>query len=666
MKLLLTLVLAFTFFALHSQTYEFGKVSEEEILEQQHATDPEATASVLYKKSKIYFEYNDQWQYIQEVEARIKIYKKEGFENATVQVPLYKPGSGSNEIFSSFKAYTYNLDGKKISKDRVRNDGQFQEDFNDEWMLEKFTFPNIKEGSVIEYSYKITSPYIYSLPWFYFQQEIPVDFAEYTIEVPQYLGYKTFTKGYTAVKQNESREQKKFTFRYVPTQKVGSYAKTEESSLNTAMLKTIYTAENVPKIANEDYLNNINNYLTSIKQELEWTRMPEAAAKNFTKTWDDVINTIVNSDRFGKELKEKNYFEADITPLLANTTSNQEKAVVIFEFLKNKMTWNGIRGKFTREGVKNAYKNNTGNVAEINLILTAMFRHAGLYANPVLLSTKDYGIPLFPTVDGFNYLVSSVEVDGQLLLFDATSTYSTPNVLPERTINWIGRRVRENEQIKELDLMPTKPSRRVANMEVKLLEGGNIEGKLRNTYTDYLALEHREKYAPISDTEYIESIEKDFVNFKVKEFSFQNKKDPYKPLIESYDFQKTNAFDQIDDKIFIQPSFFLLSTTNPFNKETRNYPIDFRFPTQETYLINILLPEGYKIESVPQSEIFELPNNLGDFKYLISQTENNIQIRINSNINSTIVPADFYKPLKDFFEAKVAKLSEKITLTKID
>lgn len=666
MKLLFTSLMTLACIVLHAQKFDFGKVSEEEILEKIHPTDSEATAAVLYKKSKIYFEYNDQWEYIQEVEARIKIYKKEGFEKATIEVPLYKPGSGSNEIFSGFKAFTYNLDGKKISKDRVKSDGQFQEDYTDEWVLEKFTFPNIQEGSVIEYSYKITSPYIFSLPWFYFQQDIPVNFAEYTVDIPQYLGYKSFYKGYFSVNKNENREQREFTFRYVPRQKVGSYAKTEESKLNTAMTKTIYTAVNVPKVTNEEYVNNINNYLTSIKQELEWIRMPEAATKSYTKNWDDVINTIVSSDRFGKELKEKNYFESDITPLLANATTNLEKAVVLFEFLKNKMTWNGTYGKYTREGVKNAYKNKTGNVAEINLILTAMLRHAGLNANPVLLSTKSYGIPLFPTVDGFNYVVSSAEIDGQLLLFDATSTFSSPNVLPERTINWTGRRVKENEQIKVIDLMPSKPSRRVTNMEVKILEGGKIEGKLRNTFTDYLALNHREKFASTNEAEYVEKVENNHINFKVKDFSFQNKQDPYKPLIESYDFEKTNAFDQIGDNIFIQPTFFLLSTTNPFKNETRDYPIDFKFPTQETYLINIILPEGYQVESVPQSEIFELPDGLGEFKYLISQTDSNIQIRVNSNINSTMVPADLYTPIKEFFEGKINKLSEKITLTKID
>ncbi len=669
MKTLFTLVVLLFSVVLNAQQFDFGKVSEEEIMEQEHPTDPEAPAAVLYKKSRIFFEYDNQWQYVQEVEARVKIYKKEGFNEATVEVPLYRPGAGSNQIFSNLRAFTYNLDGKKVSKDRVRSDSQFQEDQDDNWVIEKFTFPNVKEGSVLEYTYKVTSPYLSSLPWFYFQEDIPVNFAEYKLEAPEYLGYKSYHKGFFPVKREESREQNLFTFRYVPNQSDGNSAlgshKTQEGSLNYTLFKTIYTAENVPKITREEYLNNFYNYLTAMKHELEWTKFPNTEVKTFSKSWDDVVKNIFKSDRFGKELEQRNYFENEIAQVITQAKTNPEKAVAIFEFLKNKMAWNGIYGKYTRDGVKKAYANRTGNVAEINLILTAMFRNAGLYASPVLVSTKRHGIPLFPTVDGYNYLISAVEMDGQTFLFDATNPYSTPNILPERTLNWFGRKVRKDEESEAINLMATNASRRVTNMEVNLNEGGKMEGKLRNTYTDHLALEIRESFASLSDDKYIEDIENRFLNFSVSNFTSQNKKDPYKPFVESYDFKNTNAFDQMGDKIFFQPSFFLISTKNPFTAETRSYPIDFKYPTQETYMINIFVPEGYQVESLPQSEIFELPGGLGDFKYMISNTDNNIQLRINTSINSTLVPADFYEPLKAFFEAKVTKLSEKITLSKI-
>jgi hypothetical protein len=39
-------------------------------------------------------------------------------------------------------------------------------------------------------------------------------------------------------------------------------------------------------------------------------------------------------------------------------------------------------------------------VAEINFILTAMLKFAGINANPVLINTIDHGVPVFPVERG--------------------------------------------------------------------------------------------------------------------------------------------------------------------------------------------------------------------------------------------------------------------------
>lgn len=55
--------------------------------------------------------------------------------------------------------------------------------------------------------------------------------------------------------------------------------------------------------------------------------------------------------------------------------------------------------------MRKAYKDKTGNIADINLMLTAMLRSAGLTANPVLVSTRSNGIALFPNRNAFNYVI---------------------------------------------------------------------------------------------------------------------------------------------------------------------------------------------------------------------------------------------------------------------
>src|SRR5690606_27200670 len=128
---------------------------------------------------------------------------------------------------------------------------------------------------------------------------------------------------------------------------------------------------------------------------------PGSPMKTYSTTWEDVSKGIYEVDSFGSELTRSNYFEDDLNKILSGVSTSEEKISRIFSFVVNKMSWNNYTGYYTNEGVKEAYKKGSGNVADINLMLVAMLRKANLNANPVLVSTKDHGMPLFPTRNGF-------------------------------------------------------------------------------------------------------------------------------------------------------------------------------------------------------------------------------------------------------------------------
>ncbi|WP_339609992.1 DUF3857 domain-containing protein [uncultured Planktosalinus sp.] len=666
--LLLTVLFATVLNYTQAQRYDFGKISDEEIKQVSHPTDPEAKAAVLYKKGTVQMQYNNGWEYVYEMEARVKIYKQEGYDYATVEVPIYRAGAGKNEIFSNFKAFTHNIENGKTTKDRLRNSEIFDEDYNEFWDVKKFTFPNVKEGSVLEYTYKIISPYISSLPEFEFQDQIPVDYAEYTLKIPEYMNYETHSKGFYPLSRTVNTENSNLTYSYTPGQTDGTSVhgahRTHYSTVSFTLYTTTFTAENVPKLVEEEYVNNIGNYLSSIRPELKSIQMPRSEMVVFSQTWNDVGREVYENKSFGKELESKNYFEKDLDPLIAQATNNVEKAALIFEYVKQHMTWNGNYNFYSHNGLKTAYKNRTGNVGDINLMLTAMLRYGGLEAHPVLVSTKSNGIPLFPTRSGFNYVISGVELGDKILLFDATSSYSTPNILPERVMNWFGRMIKPDLTTQQINLMSGIKSRRIVNLEVSMFENGAIEGKMRNSLTDQLALDHRSNYAGEAESAYLEKLEKKHGGILVSNYEIQNKKDPYKPVVESFDFEKVNAFDKIGDKIYVNPLFFLASTKNPFTTETREYPIDFRYPSSTTIMINLALPEGYTIESIPESEVFQLPDQVGQFQFMISENESKIQLRISSDINTSIMPATYYGALQEYFGALINKQAEQIVLSK--
>ena len=75
-----------------------------------------------------------------------------------------------------------------------------------------------------------------------------------------------------------------------------------------------------------------------------------------------------------------------------------------------------------------------------------------------------------------------------MILLDATSKFSTPNVLPFRDLNWLGRLIRKDGTSEEVDLMPKKASNENVTMVYSVDVTGKITGKLRKQRTNHNAM----------------------------------------------------------------------------------------------------------------------------------------------------------------------------------
>src|SRR5690606_3406504 len=125
----------------------------------------------------------DGFYQVTQVHQRVKVYNKEGFDWATVEVPLRNNGS-KKERLNNLKAFTYNLENGKVKSTKLKSEGKFEERINSYWVNEKFTMPNISEGSVIEYEYTISSPYI-SIDDVALQSTVPIKELDVSIAIPE-------------------------------------------------------------------------------------------------------------------------------------------------------------------------------------------------------------------------------------------------------------------------------------------------------------------------------------------------------------------------------------------------------------------------------------------------------------------------------------------------
>ncbi|MBW8200148.1 DUF3857 domain-containing protein [Flagellimonas abyssi] len=667
MRLNLTIITLLVMQLAIANDIKFGKVSKEEVEQTQHTLYAEAKAAILYKNEwvRYNYQYETGWSQIREVHYRIKIYNKEGFDWATLQVPLYA-GSGNEESISAVKGYTFNMDNGKVVSTKLKNDGVFTEKMNKYRNMASITMPEVKEGSVLDIEYKLVSPMFWNIDEFKMQYDIPVDEVNVRLDVPEYFIFKQYSKGFHKIGFSQTKENRSIEIAYRSSDEMGKLGRTTHKRGTLEFFENVYhvSAKALPALLDEKFTNNIDNYRTAIKFELASTRFPNKPFENYSRTWEDVAKSIYDYDDFGSELKKENYFDNDIDQLIAGLNSNTEKANVIFEYVRSKMNWNGYTGVGCSEGVKKAFKEGTGNVADINLMLTAMMRYAGLDANPVLVSTRSHGIPLFPTSEGFNYVITAVELEGTMVLYDATEKNSYPNVLPMRALNWFGRLIREDGSSSEVNLMPREKSQDVIMMSVDINTDGSISGKYRQQYTANNAFVFRNNYSAGSPESYLEGLEKKYSNLEISEYEIQNVENLSKPIVQSFSYRSESAFDEISGKLYLSPLLHLATKVNPFKAAKREFPVDYGYPWEDKYLININLPEGYMVESVPEPIVVLLPEGIGQFRYNISATGNTINARVETVFNSSVVPAFLYGDLKEFYSHIVEKEAEKIILVK--
>jgi len=621
----------------NAQIYEMGKVTVAELEEKMHPGDSAAAAAIIFNKRSMDIGIDGRSEQI--LKRRIKIYKKEGYEWSNVQIYF---GAGNLSNLTITDACTYNLSDGKIVKSKLKPESEFVEKTTTNYWTKKLAFSDIKEGSIIEYQYKQRGGFI-TVYDCNFQEDIPVNYSEFKAIIPDSFLFKKNLKGFFAPKVN--------------TQIAKTYG--------YGAMETTYVFQNLTAIKEESYVNNMNNYRSGISYELESVNIPGQLIKNFSTNWTSVAKTIYEFDSFGPELNKEGYYEEDLKLLLQGKVNPNEKMNAILDFVKSNISWNNHLGYSCEKGVRKAYKEKTGNAADINLMLTSMLRYAGLDANPVLISTRSNGIAFFPNLTAFNYVITAVEIANETILLDATDKFSAPNVLPMQDLNWIGRLIRKNGTSDNIDLVPKMISTSTVSANYSIDKTGKIKGKIRKYYTDYHAMAFRNNFENLKEDAYLEKLENDNNKIEVSEYTRTNEKEVLLPASETYNFSAGALCDIIGEKIYISPMLFFANTKNPFKQETREYPVDFGFPFKDKYNISIQIPEGYTIETLPLPGAITMEGGLGAFRYNITVSDNILQLLITHQINEAIVGVDQYEVLQEYYQTMIAKETEKIVLKRI-
>ncbi|MGG5210437.1 transglutaminase domain-containing protein [Chryseobacterium sp. MIQD13] len=598
-----------------------------------------APAEILYNSVRYHIANNSigpNFLVEKEYYSKIKIYDKKNAEEwLNIEIPIY-----SGNVLDKYEVKVYNLVNNKVEKILIDKKEQLKENFTKGLRFFKLAIPNVSDGAVIEYKYKISSSNIFNTSYF-LEYNIPVVYQEFNLEYPhENLDYTFDTTG-TVIKPDHQYNN-------------------SEAHLGVSYDIIRFGYENTKSKQKESFVKDLNRNRAKVRPEVKSYSAGNYRYTTF-KSWNKIAELLYTSDNFG------NYLNSNVKDILPESIKTYydplERANKIFNFVKENYKWNRNDDVIASQGLSKLLKTKSGNSADINLFLIMLLRNAGIEANPVLISTTDHGILNItaPGLDEVNFVLASVKINDQIHFYDGTSYASKANLLPERDWNDFGILI-EKDKGTDLSFSNTNISKKEQVIKASVdLENSIIKGTFTQKDNGMFAIEAYDEF----------DFNKDKYNESFKTKYGADIKEVESKLTENGDFETqmkfsgNNLMDVVGSKIVINPFLFLTSGNDTFNQtDERRYQIDFISAFEKEKRIELEIPADYKVTSFPKDKKIQTDDKEIAYSYKSETVGNKLIITSKINIASQNYPKEYYPFFKQVWKVMSDSENQVIILVK--
>lgn len=619
---------------------DFGKCSMDELQLTHCPFDSTASAMVIYDIGNLDYETTVGYFFTRKM--KIKIFSKAGIEHGKISI-VYLNG---NKV-TSIKANTYNLVDGKIVKTPLSLKETFDEQLYDDWYVKKIALPEVREGSVIEITFKRNAIHYANIPTWEFQKEIPVLYSEYKALMYPLFQYKHQVTGEIPLDE--------YNHEFENAIPVNLYKR------NYFPEKYLFVMKDIPAFVDQSFITCMEDYIAKVDFQLTGILTSFGNYESNLSTWPKLCQELLDFESFGTYIKSAERQSRDMISFLEGKTA-LEKVKWVDQHMKMTFTHNDDYSFLASETFKKILTEKSGNSADLNLAAIGMLKAAGIDVKPVLLSTRDHGMiqKLYPFVDEFNYVVGLVLLDSIYYVIDVTEPLLKFGDIPPHCLNDEGLIVTKGET-EWLKLEGTEMSdvrydiTLSANMNHDSL---SIECKSTSTY--YEALEKRHSFKDEYESLAIEYIGEDYKSYD--SIRCENLTTPEQPFI--FRFSKKEELESIDNHLIINPFCGYVLTENPLKQPVRDYPVDFTYKWSRSFSVKMKIPEGYKISTKPQN--LTVNNKNIRIVYSVSEPEPGIiNILGVYQFKKDVYPASDYAEIKAYYDQIISKFNEKITFEPI-
>lgn len=646
--------------AQNKSSVKFGKISVEDLQQKVYSIDSNANAVIIADIGTSEILAEGSWfRIIHKRFKRIHILKSAAYNLANIAIPVFTNQRGDDNL-ESVKASTYNLENGKIVESKLDlKNSVYTDKLIRGINLKKFSLPNVKEGSIIEFEYSVFYNSLFNFPSWEFQGANPVLWSEYTASIPEFSYYLILPQGN---QQYFIKEKKDLSQGYILRGSFSYYS--ERAAFSATVTENHWVMKDVPSLKEENFTSTISNHISKIDFMLSAFRYP-LIDRNVLLNWNEIMESFLKDEEIGLQLKRDNTFLKDVVDSATrNSKTETEKARSIFCYVRDNFTCNSHNQFLPNNDIKDLFKNRKGSVATINFLLIAMLKRAGISADPVILSTRSNGYPpvIYPLVTRLNYLVCKTTLDGNRVFLDASYPLLGFGKLDWQCYNGLGRTI--DAKATGVELQPDSVIE-LSTVSIVLAKEGKDElaGYCKKNPGYYESYRIRKEIKEKGKEDYFKLMNNKFgADVDVSNNSVESLSDYDDNLSLSFDMKlKTSG----TDVLYINPMFTEGKKENPFKSSSRLYPVEMPYTTDEAYILRMEIPEGYQLEELPKS----IRLNYDDegrsfFEYIISEKNGTIMLRSRIKLSRTYFLPDEYEVLREFFAQVVNKHNEQIVLKK--
>jgi len=610
--------------------YGFQPPSPEELQMTSEPQAPGAPAIILYRR----IDRDDNGRTSHEDDYfRVKILTEEGRKYADVEIPFNRESTNVVNIHARTigpDGTITNYEGKVFEKNIVKAKGV-------RYLAKTFTLPGVRVGSILEfyYTYDLSEHYIYDSDWILsnelFTKRISCSLKPFNSDYERinlHWNWQGLAPGQTPELDKKGIVRLEAT--NIPAFQIEDYMPpADELKVRVDFIYNDQILENDPAVFWKKEGKKLND---SLEQFVGKRKAMEQAAAQIVSPSDSPEVKLQKIYARVQQMRNTSYE--------VSKTAQEEKR----------------ENEKTIRNVEDLWKQGYGDGVQLTWLFLGLARGAGLEVYGVWVSDRRnyFFNPAAMNPGKLDSNVVLVRLDGKEIYCDPGARFTPLGLLPWSETGVKGLRLDKDGGSWVTTVLPkSDESQILRTANLKLSDEGDLEGTLKITFRGLEALKRRVEERNADATErksYLEDEVKDYIP-AAAEVELTNK-----PDWDSSDRTFTAEFHLkiggwaagAGHRVLLPVGLFTAPEKHVFDHANRVHPIYMEFPFERIDDINVEMPPGWLVASLPKAE--DEGGNVVAYTLSFDNNKTVLHMQRKLHVNMLLVDQKYYESLRSFFQ----------------